>query len=104
MRFVKYDITFETEREVFVTYGLPRVDFLVKFNHITFIEDECVQELGFEHETKVLIHMIKRGNFLSDILDSILKNEKIIILRKDIHFFDCNSDAVYCVESWRRQE
>ena len=100
MKFVKYDITFETEREVFVTYGLPpHVDFLVKFNHITFIEDECVQELGFEHETKVLIHMIKRGNFLSDILDSILKKEKIIILRKDIHFFDCNSDAVYCVES-----
>ena len=32
MRFVKYDITFETEREVFVTYGLlPHVDYLVKF-------------------------------------------------------------------------
>ena len=43
--------------------------------------------------------MIERGNILSDILDSILKDEKIIILRKDIHFFDCNSDAVYCVES-----
>ena len=100
MRFVKYDITFETEREVFVTYGLPpRVVFLVKFNHITFIEDECVQELGFEHETKVLIHMIKRGNFLSDILNSVLKNEKIIIPRDNINLFDCNSDAVYYVES-----
>ena len=40
MRFVKYDITFETEREIFVTYGLPpHVDYLVKFNHIIFIED-----------------------------------------------------------------
>ena len=34
MRFVKYDITFETEREVFIAYGLPpHVDYLVKFNH-----------------------------------------------------------------------
>ena len=99
MRFVKYDITFETEREIFVTYGLPpHVDYLVKFNHIIFIEDEQVQELTFEFGYKILIHMIERGNFLSDILDSILKNEKIIIFRKDIHFFDCNSDAVYCVE------
>ena len=32
MRFVKYDITFEAEREIFVTYGLPPyVDYLVKF-------------------------------------------------------------------------
>lgn len=100
MKFVKYDITFETEREVFVTYGFPpHVDYLIKFNHITFLEDGRVQELSFEHETKVLIYMIKRGFFLSDILDSILKNEKVIILRKNIHFFDCNSDAVYLVES-----
>lgn len=100
MRFVKYDITFETEREIFVTYGLPpHVDYLVKFNHIIFIEDEQVQELTFEFGYKILIYMIERGNILSDILDSILKDEKIIILRKDIHFFDCNSDAVYCVES-----
>ena len=32
MRFVKYDITFETEREVFIAYGFPpHVDYLVKF-------------------------------------------------------------------------
>lgn len=100
MRFVKYDITFETEREIFVTYGLPpHVDYLVKFNHIIFIEDEQVQELSFEFGGKLLIYMIERGNLLSDILNNIIKNEKVTILRKDIHFFDCNSDAVYCVES-----
>lgn len=99
MRFVKYDITFETEREVFVTYGLPpHVDFLVKFNHITFIEDECVQELGFEHETKVLIHMIKRGNILSDILNNIIKNEKVTILRDDIQQFNCDSPHVHLIK------
>lgn len=93
MKFVKYDITFETEREVFVTYELPpHVDYLVKFNHITFLEDERVQELSFERETKILIYMIKRGNFLSGILDSILKNEKVIILRNNIKFF--SSDDV----------
>lgn len=93
MKFVKYDITFETEREVFVTYGLPpHVDYLVKFNHITFLEDERVQELSFERETKILIYMIKCGNFLSCILDSILKNEKVIILRNNIKFF--SSDDV----------
>ena len=100
MRFVKYDITFETEREIFVTYGFhPNADYLVKFNHIIFTEGENIQELAFGFGYKILIYMIERGNILSDILDSILKDEKIIILRKDIHFFDCNSDAVYCVES-----
>lgn len=99
MKFVKYDITFETEREVFVTYGAPpHVDCLVKFNHITFLEDECVQELSFERETEVLIYMIKRGNFLSGILDSILKNEKVIILRNNIKFFSSN-DVINLLKS-----
>ena len=105
MKFVKYDITFETEREVFIAYGFPpHVDYLAKFNHIIFIEDEQVQELTFEFEYKILIYMIGRGNFLSDILNNIIKNEKIIIPRDNINLFDCNSDAVYCVESWKRQE
>ena len=100
MRFVKYDITFETEREIFVTYGLPpHVDYLVKFNHITFIEDTGIQELNFEYGERVLINMIIRGTFLSAILNNVLKNEKIIIPRDNINLFDCNSDAVYCVES-----
>ena len=31
MRFVKYDITFETEREIFVTYGFhPNADILLR--------------------------------------------------------------------------
>lgn len=100
MKFVKYDITFETEREVFISYGKTQnSSFLVKFNHVTFIEDTCVQELDFKHGEETLIYMIKRGSFLNDILNSVLKNEKVIILRKNIHFFNCNSDAVYFVES-----
>ena len=81
MRFVKYDITFETEREIFVTYGLPpHVDYLVKFNHIIFIEDEQVQELTFEFEYKILIYMIERGNILSDILNNIIKTKRLQFL------------------------
>ena len=100
MKFVKYDITFETEREVFISYGKTQnSSFLVKFNHVIFIEDTCVQELGFQHGEETLIYMIERGSFLNDILNSVLKNEKVIILRKNIHFFNCNSDAVYFVES-----
>lgn len=98
MKFVKYDITFETEKEVFIAYGWPpHVDYLVKFNHIIFIEDEQVQELSFEFGDKVLIHMIKRGNFLSDILNNILKNEKATILRGDIYHFNCNSTHVHLI-------
>ena len=100
MRFVKYDITFETEREVFVTYGLPpHVDYLVRFNHIIFIEDEQVQELSFEFGDKLLIHMIERGNLLSDILNNILKNEKVIIPRDDIQQFNCDSRYVQLTKS-----
>ena len=102
---MKYDITFETEKEVFVSYGKPpHIDYVVKFNHITFIEDTGIQELNFEYGERVLINMIIRGTFLSAILNNVLKNEKIIIPRDNINLFDCNSDAVYCVESWRRQE
>ena len=101
MRFVKYDITFETEREIFVTYGLPpHVDYLVKFNHIIFIEDEQVQELTFEFEYKILIYMIGRGNLLSDILNNIIKNEKVTILRDDIYQFNCDSPHVHLIKSF----
>lgn len=96
MRFVKYDITFETEREVFISYGFPpHVDYLVKFNHIIFIEDENVQELSFNFGDKVLIHMIKRGNFLCNILNNVLEKEKVIILRDDIYQFGCDSSNVH---------
>ena len=99
MRFVKYDITFETEREIFVTYGLPpHVDYLVKFNHIIFIEDERVQELTFEFGYKILIYMIERGNILSDILNNIIKNEKVTILRDDIQQFNCDSPHVHLIK------
>lgn len=99
MRFVKYDITFETEREVFVTYGLPpHVDYLVKFNHIIFIEDEQVQELTFEFGYSILIYMIERGNILSDILNNITKNEKVTILRDDIQQFNCDSPHVHLIK------
>ena len=98
MKFVKYDITFETEKEVFVAYGWPpHVDYLVKFNHIIFIEDEQVQELSFEFGDKVLIHMIERDNFLSDILNNILKNEKVTILRGNIYQFNCDSPHVHLI-------
>lgn len=100
MKFVKYDITFETEREVFIAYGFPpHVDYLVKFNHIIFIEDEQVQELSFKFGDKVLIHMIERGNLLSDILNNILKNEKATILRGNIYQFNCNSPHVHLIKS-----
>ena len=99
MRFVKYDITFETEREIFVTYGFhPNADYLVKFNHIIFIEDEQVQELTFEFEYKILIYMIERGNILSDILNNIIKNEKVTILRDDIQQFNCDSPNVHLIK------
>lgn len=99
MKFVKYDITFETEREVFIAYGFPpHVDYLVKFNHIIFIEDEQVQQLSFEFGGKLLIHMIERGNLLSDILNNILKNEKATILRGNIYWFNCNSPHVYLIK------
>ena len=99
MRFVKYDITFETEREIFVTYGLPpHVDYLVKFNHIIFIEDEQVQELTFEFGYKILIYMIERGNILSDILNNIIKNKKVTILRDDIQQFNCDSPHVHLIK------
>ena len=99
MRFVKYDITFETEREVFITYGLPpHVDYLVKFNHIIFIEDEQVLELTFEFGGKLLIYMIERGNLLSDILNNIIKNEKVTILRDDIQQFNCDSPHVHLIK------
>lgn len=98
MKFVKYDITFETEREVFIAYGFPpHVDYLVKFNHIIFIEDEQVQELSFEFRDKLLIHMIERGNLLSYILNNILKNEKTTILRGNIYHFNCNSTHVHLI-------
>lgn len=98
MKFVKYDITFETEKEVFIAYGWPpHVDYLVKFNHIIFIEDEQVQELSFEFGDKVLIHMIERGNLLSDILNNILKNEKVTILRGNIYQFNCDSAHVHLI-------
>ena len=99
MRFVKYDITFETEREIFVTYGFhPNADYLVKFNNIIFIEDEQVQELTFEFGYKILIYMIERGNILSDILNNIIKNEKITILRDDIYQFNCDSPHIHLVK------
>ena len=99
MRFVKYDITFETEREIFITYELPpHVDYLVKFNHIIFIEDGNIQELTFEFEYKILIYMIKRGNLLSDILNNIIKNEKVTILRDDIYQFNCDSPHVHLIK------
>lgn len=99
MRFVKYDITFETEREIFVTYGLPpHVDYLVKFNHIIFTEDEQVQELTFEFGYKILIYMIERGNLLSDILNNIIKNEKVTILRDNIYQFNCDSPHVHLIK------
>ena len=99
MRFVKYDITFETEREIFVTYGLPpHVDYLVKFNHIIFIEDEQVQELTFEFGYNILIYMIERSNILSDILNNIIKNEKVTILRDDIQQFNCDSPHVHLIK------
>lgn len=99
MRFVKYDITFETEREVFIAYGFhpPHVDYLVKFNHIIFIEDEQVQELTFEFGY-ILIYMIERGNILSDILNNIIKNEKVTILRDDIQQFNCDSPHVHLIK------
>ncbi len=98
MKFVKYDITFETEKEVFIAYGWPpHVDYLVKFNHIIFIEDEQVQELSFEFGDKVLIHMIERGSFLNDILNNILKNEKVTILRGNIYQFNCDSPHVHLI-------
>ena len=99
MRFVKYDITFETEREIFVTYGLsPHANYLVKFNHIIFIEDEQVQELTFEFGYKILIYTIERGNILSDILNNIIKNEKVTILRDDIQQFNCDSPHVHLIK------
>ena len=99
MRFVKYDITFETEREIFVTYGFPpHVDYLVKFNHIIFIEDEQVQELTFEFGYQILIYMIERGNILSDILNNIIKNEKVTILRDDIQQFNCDSPHIHLIK------
>ena len=99
MKFVKYDITFETERDIFVTYGLPpHVDYLVKFNHIIFIEDEQVQELTFKFGYRILIHMIERGNILSDILNNIIKNEKVTILRDDIQQFNCDSPHVHLIK------
>ena len=105
MKFVKYDITFETEREVFIAYGFPpHVDYLVKFNHIIFIEDEQVQELTFEFGYKILIYMIERGNILSDILNNIIKNKKATILRDDIQQFNCDSPHVHLIKPWRRQE
>lgn len=100
MGIVKYDITFETKREIFVTYGLPpHVDYLVKFNHIIFIDDGNIQELTFEFGYKILIYMIERGNLLSDILNNILKNEKVIILRGDIYQFNCDSPHVHFIKS-----
>lgn len=100
MKFVKYDITFETEREVFIAYyGFPpHVDYLVKFNHIIFIEDEQVQKLTFEFGNKILIYMIERGNSLSDILNNIIKNEKVAILRDDIQRFNCDSPHVHLIK------
>ena len=99
MRFVKYDITFETEREIFVTYGFhPNADYLVKFNHIIFIEDEQVQELTFEFGYKILIYIIERGNILSDILNNIIKNEKVTILRDDIYQFNYDSPHIHLVK------
>lgn len=99
MRIMKYDITLETEREIFVTYGLPpHVDYLVKFNHIIFIEGGNMQELSFEFGCKILIYMIERGNLLSDILNNILKNEKVTILRDDIYRFSCDSPHVHLIK------
>lgn len=99
MKFVKYDITFETEREVFIACGFPpHVNYLVKFNHIIFIEDEQVQELSFEFGGKLLTHMIERGNLLSDILNNILKNEKVTIFRGDIYQFNCDSPHVHLIK------
>ena len=98
MKFVKYDITFETEKEVFIACGWPpHVDYLVKFNHIIFIEDEQVQELSFKFGGKILIHMIECGNLLSDILNNILKNEKVTILRGNIYQFNCDSPNVHLI-------
>lgn len=88
MKFVKYDIIFETEREVFISNGIPpHADYMVKFNHIMFMEEANVQELFFEQNERVLIYMIKRGDFLNNILNNILNNEKVIILRSDINLF-----------------
>ena len=99
MKIVKYDITFETEREIFVTYGLPpHVDYLVKFNHIIFIEDGNIQKLTFKFGYRFLIYMMERGNLLSDILNNILKNEKVIILRDDIYQFNCDSPHVHLIK------
>ena len=100
MKFVKYDITFETEREVFVSYvAPPHVDYIVKFNQVVFIEEATVQELYFEQNERILIYMIKRGNFLNDILNSVLNNEKVIILRDSINLFECDSDTVISIKS-----
>ena len=96
---MKYDITFETEKEVFVSYGKPpHIDYMIKFNHITFIEDTGIQELNFEYGERVLINMIIRGTFLSDILNNILKNEKVTILRDDIYQFNCDSPHVHLIK------
>ena len=100
MKIVKYDITFETEREVFIAYGLPpHVDYLVKFNHIIFIEGGNTQELTFKFGYRTLIYMIERGNILSDILNNIIKNEKVTILRDDIYQFNCDSPHVHLIKS-----
>ena len=71
---------------------------IVKFNHIIFIEDEQVQELTFEFGYKILIYMIERGNILSDILNNIIKNEKVTILRDDIQQFNCDSPHVHLIK------
>ena len=96
---MRYDITLGAEKEVFVSYGKPpHIDYVVKFNHITFIEDEQVQELTFEFGYQILIYMIERGNILNDILNNIIKNEKVTILRDDIQQFNCDSPHVHLIK------
>ena len=100
MKIVKYDITFETEREVFIACGFPpHVDYLVKFNHIIFIEGGNIQELTFKFGYRTLIYMIECGNLSGDILNNIIKNKKAIILRDDIQQFNCDSPHVHLVKS-----
>lgn len=99
MKSVKYDITFETKREVFISYEKTQDGiFLAKFNHVIFIEGTCIQELDFKHGEETLIYMIERGNILSDILNNIIKNEKVTILRDDIQQFNCDSPHVHLIK------
>ena len=42
--------------------------------------------------------MIESGNILSDILNNIIKNEKVTILRDDIQQFNCDSPHVHLIK------